>query len=51
MLTVAESVTDAGIRQKMFGSGTTILKIPYKKINDISKIIIWFINESFQWNN
>ena len=47
VLTVAASVTDAGIRQKMFGSGTTTLIIPYKKINDIIKIIIWFINESF----
>ena len=47
VLTVAASVTDAGIRQKMFGSGTTTLIIPYRKINDIIKIIIWFINESF----
>ena len=47
VLTVAASVTDAGIRQKMFGSGTTTLIIPYKKINDIIQIIIWFINESF----
>ena len=47
VLTVAASATDAGIRQKMFGSGTTIFIISYKEINDIIKIIIWFINESF----
>ena len=47
VLTVPASVTDSGIRQEMFGSGTTTLIIPYKKINDIIKIIIWFINESF----
>ena len=47
VLTVAASATEAGIRQKMIGSGTTTLIISEKKINDIIKIIIWFINESF----
>ena len=47
VLTVAASARDAGIRQKMIVSGTTTLIISYKKINDIIKIIIWFINESF----
>ena len=46
VLTVAASATEAGIRQKMIGSGMTTLIISDKKINDIIKIIIWFINES-----
>ena len=46
VLTVAVSATEAGIRQKMIGSGMTTLIISDKKINDIIKIIIWFINES-----
>ena len=47
VLTVAVSATEAGIRQKMIGSGMTTLIISDKKINDIIKIIILFINESF----
>ena len=47
VLTVAASATEAGIRQKMIGPGMTTLIISDKKINDIIKIIIWFINESF----
>ena len=38
-LTAAASTTDAAIHKKMFASGTTILKISNKEMNDIMKII------------
>ena len=37
-LTVASAV-DAGIRQKMFGSGNTTLIISNEKINDVMKTV------------
>ena len=38
-LTAAESVIDAAIHKKMFGSGTTILIISNEEMNDIMKIV------------
>ena len=38
-LTAAASATDAASHKKMFGSGTTILIILDKKMNDIMKIV------------
>ena len=38
-LTAAKSATDAAIHKKMFGSGTTTLKISNEEMNDIMKIV------------
>ena len=37
-ITAAASAVDAGIQQKIHGSGTTVLKMPNKEMNDIMKI-------------
>ena len=38
-LTAAMSAIDAGIQQKIHGSGTTTLIIPHEEMNDIMKIV------------
>ena len=38
-VTTATSAIDVGIQKKIYGSGTTTLIIPNKKINDMIEII------------
>ena len=38
-LSVASSAIDAGIQKKIYGSGTTILIISSKEMNDVIKIV------------
>ena len=38
-LTAAASATEAGIKKKIYGSGTTILVISNEEMNDIMKIV------------
>ena len=40
-ITAVASLTDAGIRKKIHGSGAKTLIISNEEINDILKIIVW----------